>query len=170
MFEKLKEKLKEIFADKGIDEETQEEVLAEVDKVEEQPKPEDESQPEVLEENAVEAEQVEEMPKEEPEVALPEEAPAEPVVEEIPQELPQEMPQPSFDFEGLKADLDETKKTNDALLARIESLEEALRSAGVIEGEKPQKPYGVDKPSAPGKDPLDDGLDDFFRKANRKSF
>lgn len=171
MFEKLKEKLKKIFADKGIDEEISKEVLDELDKGEEEPTPEEEVQPEVTEETTVEAESQEE-PKEEPEAVLPDEAQAEAVpLPEEPAEEPQEIvEEPQFDYEGMKAELDEYKKTVDALLARTESLEEALRAGGVIEGEKPEKGYGVDKPSAPAKDPVGDGLDEFFRQANRKSF
>lgn len=172
MFEKLKEKLKKIFAEKGIDEGTTEEVLVELDREEEEPKPEEQEPAPIQEENAVEADKVEEMPKEEPDEALPEEAPAEAVpLPEEPAEEPQEIvEEPQFDYEGMKAELDEYKKTVDALLARTESLEEALRAGGVIEGEKPEKGYGVDKPSAPAKDPVGDGLDEFFRQANRKSF
>lgn len=174
MFEKLKEKLKKIFADKGIDEEISKEVLDELDKGEEEPTPEEEVQPEVTEETTVEAESQEE-PKEEPEAVLPDEAQAEavPLPEEQPEPKPEEAPiveEPQFDYQELKAELDEYKKTVDALLARTESLEEALRAGGVIEGEKPEKGYGVDKPSAPAKDPVGDGLDEFFRQANRKSF
>ena len=175
MLEKLKEKLKKIFAEKGIDEGTTEEVLVELDKEEEEPKPE-EQEPAPIQEETTEEVAVEDMPKpEEGEVALPEEEPAPeavPVPEEAPAEEPQEpiVEQPQFDYEGMKAELDEYKKTVDALLARTESLEEALRKGGVIEGDKPEKGYGVDKPSAPAKDPVGDGLDEFFRNANRKSF
>lgn len=175
MFEKLKEKLKKIFAEKGIDEGTTEEVLVELDREEEEPKPEEQDPAPIQEENAVEADKVEEMPKEEPDEALPEEAPAEavPLPEEQPEPKPEEAPiveEPQIDYQELKAELDEYKKTVDALLARTESLEEALRAGGVIEGDKPEKGYGVDKPSAPAKDPVGDGLDEFFRNANRKSF
>lgn len=173
MFEKLKEKLKKIFAEKGIDEGTTEEVLVELDREEEEPKPEEQEPAPIQEENAVEADKVEEMPKpEEGEEVLPEEAPAEAVpLPEEPAEEPQEIvEEPQFDYEGMKAELEEYKKTVDALLARTESLEEALRAGGVIEGDKPEKGYGVDKPSAPAKDPVGDGLDEFFRQANRKSF
>lgn len=171
MFEKLKEKLKKIFAEKGIDEGTTEEVLVELDREEEEPKPEEQEPAPIQEETTVEAESQEE-PKEEPEAVLPDEAQAEAVpLPEEPAEEPQEIvEEPQFDYEGMKADLDEYKKTVDALLARTESLEEALRAGGVIEGEKPEKGYGVDKPSAPAKDPVGDGLDEFFRQANRKSF
>lgn len=175
MFEKLKEKLKKIFAEKGIDEGTTEEVLVELDREEEEPKPEEQDPAPIQEETTVEADKVEEMPKEEPDEALPEEAPAEavPLPEEQPEPKPEEAPiveEPQIDYQELKAELDEYKKTVDALLARTESLEEALRAGGVIEGDKPEKGYGVDKPSAPAKDPVGDGLDEFFRNANRKSF
>ena len=171
MFEKLKEKLKKIFAEKGIDEGTTEEVLVELDREEEEPKPEEQDPAPIQEETTVEEESQEE-PKEKPEAVLPDEAQPEAVpLPEEPAEEPQEIvEEPQFDYEGMKAELDEYKKTVDALLARTESLEEALRAGGVIEGDKPEKGYGVDKPSAPAKDPVGDGLDEFFRQANRKSF
>ena len=169
MFEKLKEKLKKIFAEKGIDEGTTEEVLVELDREEEEPKPEEQDPAPIQEETTVEEESQEE-PKEKPEAVLPDEAQPEAVP--LPEEPAQGeiVEEPQFDYEGMKAELDEYKKTVDALLARTESLEEALRAGGVIEGDKPEKGYGVDKPSAPAKDPVGDGLDEFFRQANRKSF
>lgn len=174
MFEKLKEKLKKIFAEKGIDEGTTEEVLVELDREEEEPKPEEQDPAPIQEETTVEEESQEE-PKEKPEAVLPDEAQPEavPLPEEQPEPKPEEAPiveEPQIDYQELKAELDEYKKTVDALLARTESLEEALRAGGVIEGDKPEKGYGVDKPSAPAKDPVGDGLDEFFRNANRKSF
>ena len=53
MFEKLKEKLKKIFAEKGIDEGTTEEVLVELDREEEEPKPEGQDHAPIQEENVL---------------------------------------------------------------------------------------------------------------------
>ena len=166
----LLEKLKAILAEKGIDEEIQTEILAELDG-EPEGQPEGEAVPNETEINpAPEGEEGE--PKEETEVAPPVEEPSAPVE---PEELPPEEPLPEADpladlkgqYDDLNGKYDEAQKTIEALLARVDSLEEALRASGVIEGEKPVS-YGVDKPTAPANDPIDDGLDDFFRKANRK--
>ena len=166
----LLEKLKAILAEKGIDEETSTEILAELDG-EPEGQPEGEAVPDETEvQPTPEGEEGE--PKENPEVAPPVDEPSAPVE---PEELPPEEPLPEADpLAELKGQLDdvngkyeESQKTIEALLARVDSLEEALRASGVIEGEKPVT-YGVDKPTAPANDPIDDGLDDFFRKANRK--
>ena len=166
----LLEKLKAILAEKGIDEEIQTEILAELDG-EPEGQPEGEAVPDETEINPTpEGEEGE--PKKNPEVAPPVDEPSAPVE---PEELPPEEPLPEADpLADLKGQLDdvtgkyeESQKTIEALLARVDSLEEALRASGVIEGEKPVT-YGVHKPTAPANDPIDDGLDDFFRKANRK--
>ena len=167
----LLEKLKAILAEKGIDEEIQTEILAELDG-----KPEEQTEGEAVpSETEVQPtpEGEEGEPKEETEVAPPVEEPPVPVEE--PAETLEEEALPEADpLAELKGQLDdvngkyeEAQKTIEALLARVDSLEEALRASGVIEGEKPVS-YGVDKPTAPANDPIDDGLDDFFRKANRK--
>lgn len=145
MNEELKLKLKEALLGKGIEEGLIEEAFTEVEEPKEEPiqdKPEAE---------AVEAEPVEDKPLEEV-----------PPVEVPPQE-------PQFDFEGMQRDFDELRKTNEALIARVEALEEALKGAGVIEGEK-AKPIGSEKTSAPAKDPLDDGLTSFLARANKFSY
>ena len=168
----LLEKLKAILAEKGIDEEIQAETLAELDgKPEEQP--EGEAVPDETEINPTpEGEEGE--PKEETDEVPPVEEPSA-TVEQPAEELPPEEPLPEADpIAELKGQLDEVsgkyeeaQKTIEALLARVDSLAEALRASGVIEGEKPVT-YGVHKPTAPANDPIDDGIDDFFRKANRK--
>lgn len=168
----LLEKLKAILAEKGIDEEIQTEILAELEG-EPEGQPEGEAVPNETEvQPTPEGEEGE--PKEETEVAPPVEEPPAPV-EEPAEELPPEEPLPEADpladlkgqYDDLNGKYEESQKTIEALLARVDSLEEALRASGVIEGEKPVT-YGVHKPTAPANDPIDDGLDDFFRKANRK--
>lgn len=168
----LLEKLKAILAEKGIDEEIQTEILAELGG-EPEGQPEGEAVPNETEvQPTPEGEEGE--PKENPEVAPPVEEPSAPV-EQPAEELPPEEPLPEADpladlkgqYDDLNGKYEESQKTIEALLARVDSLEEALRASGVIEGEKPVT-YGVDKPTAPANDPIDDGLDDFFRKANRK--
>lgn len=151
MNEELKLKLKEALLGKGIEEGLIEEAFTEV----EEPKEEEpiEEKPEA---EAVEAEPIEDKPVEEV-----------PPVEEIPEEVPPQEPQ--FDYEGMQRDFDELRKTNEALIARVEALEEALKGAGVIEGEK-AKPIGSEKTSAPAKDPLDDGLTSFLARANKFSY
>lgn len=150
MQEELKLKLKEALLGKGIEEGLIEEAFTEVEEPKEEPiqeKPEAE---------AVEAEALEDKPLEEV-----------PPVEEPPAEIPPQEPQ--FDYEGMQRDFDELRKTNEALIARVEALEEALKGAGVIEGEK-AKPIGSEKTSAPAKDPLDDGLTSFLTRANKFSY
>lgn len=174
MSEELKEKLKAALKGNGVDEEIAIKVLAEVESPEGEPKAEDEGPavpetapaPDGLGEDEPKPEEGEIPPLEaesEP-VATPEE----PVVEEpLPPVEPEPVPEaPAFDFE---AEIKERDKTIDALKSRVDSLVEALKAAGVIEGEG-VAPIGVDKPSAPGKDSYDDGLDSFFDKANRHTF
>lgn len=150
MNEELKLKLKEALLGKGIEEGLIEEAFTEVEEPKEEPI---EDKPEA---EAVETEPIEDKPVEEI-----------PPVEEPPVEIPPQEPQ--FDFEGMQRDFDELRKTNEALIARVEALEEALKGAGVIEGEK-AKPIGSEKTSAPAKDPLDDGLASFLTRANKYSY
>lgn len=167
MNEELKEKLKIVLQGNGIDEETALKVLAELDTQEEEPKAEEEGQS-VNEGQAVidEAVAMEEPKGEEPNEVTPEEPTPAPIPEEPPVEEP--APQPQVDFAEYETKLDEQNKTIEALLARVESLEEALKGAGVLEGEV--KPVGYHKPEAPDKDPIGDGLDDFFSRVNRRKF
>ena len=65
--------------------------------------------------------------------------------------LPEEQPpveQPQFDMtmiSDLKNELEETRKANEGLLARVESLESALKQAGVMsETEKKDTEFGID--------------------------
>ena len=157
MSEELIEKLKSVLIEKGVDEGTSNEILAELDAGEapiaEEPSPAPENETEPVEE------------------AVPIEAPnpEEVITGDGEGEVTEAViPQPTFDFEGLQSKLDESNKTIEALLARVESLEEALKNANVIEGEV--KPVGFNKADAPDKEPIDDGLGDFLRRANRHSY
>ena len=167
MNEELKEKLKLVLQGNGIDEETALKVLADLDKQEEEPKAEEEGQS-ANEGQAVidEAVAMEEPKGEEPEEVTPEEPTPAPIPEEPPVEEP--APQPQVDFAEYESKLDEQNKTIEALLARVESLEEALKGAGVLEGDT--SPIGYHKPEARDKEPIGDGLDDFFSRVNRKKF
>lgn len=164
MLEKFKDLIKRVFSKKGIDEGTTEEVLVELEKGEEEPQPQEQDLPPVDEPAPLEP-VVQEEPKPEEGEVLPVED--EPVQEELPQQEPVEEPQPAIDFQKYDDKIDELQKTNEALLARIASLEEALKASGIIEGSKPT-PFGVDNPSAPANDATDDGLDAFLARVNRK--
>lgn len=167
MNEELKEKLKLVLQGNGIDEETALKVLAELDTQEEEPKAEEEGQS-APEGQAVKDEAVamEEPKDEEPNEVTPEETTTEPIPETKPVE--ETTPQPQVDFADYENKLDEQNKTIEALLARVESLEEALKGAGVLEGQV--SPVGYHKPEARDKEPIGDGLDDFFSRVNRKKF
>lgn len=168
MNEELKEKLKLVLQGNGIDEETALKVLAELDTQEEEPKAEEEGQSEP-EEQAVKDEAVamEEPKGEEPNEVTPEETTPAPIPEEQ-QPVEETTPQPQVDFADYENKLEEQNKTIEALLARVESLEEALKGAGVLEGQV--SPVGYHKPEARDKEPIGDGLDDFFSRVNRKKF
>ena len=155
MNEELKLKLKEALLGKGIEEGLIEEAFTEVEEPKKEPI---EEKPEA---EAVEAEALEDKPLED---VPPEEVPP---MDVPPVDVPPQEPQ--FDHEAMQRDFDELRKTNEALIARVEALEEALKGAGVIEGEK-AKPIGSEKTSAPAKDPLDDGLTSFLTRANKFSY
>lgn len=167
MNEELKEKLKLVLQGNGIDEETALKVLAELDTQEEEPKAEEEGQS-APEEQAVKDEAVamEEPKDEEPNEVTPEETTPAPIPETQPVE--ETTPQPQVDFADYDNKIEEQNKTIEALLARVESLEEALKGAGVLEGQV--SPVGYHKPEARDKEPIGDGLDDFFSRVNRKKF
>lgn len=171
MNEELKEKLKSVLADNGIDEGIQDKILVELEGEPKEEEPPVSDLPPVEEDKGTEA-----LAQDEP---LPEEGavpPLEGEATEVPPELPPEVPPtdvppvPVFDKEAYDHDMEELRKTNEALLARVDSLEEALRNAGVIEGEKKEQGFGFHKDNAPDKDPVEDGLDGFLARANRKSY
>lgn len=183
----LIEKLKSILEEKGVDEETAKAILAELEEAEDKPEEESPAVPlegepegEAIDQEAQEPEEgdapaIEAEAKPEGEEApIPEPLPegtaditAEVAAEPIPEPEPAPIPQPDPEKEQLRTDLDELKKANEGLLARVDSLEEALRSAGVIEGEKPEK-VGFTNPGAPANDPDDTDFSEFLRMANRK--
>ena len=167
MNEELKEKLKLVLQGNGIDEETALKVLAELDTQEEEPKAEEEGQS-APEGQAVKDEAVamEEPKDEEPNEVTPEETTPAPIPETQPVE--ETTPQPQVDFADYDNKIEEQNKTIEALLARVESLEEALKGAGVLEGQV--SPVGYHKPEARDKEPIGDGLDDFFSRVNRRKF
>ena len=167
MNEELKEKLKLVLQGNGIDEETALKVLAELDTQEEEPKAEEEGQSEPEGQAVIdEAVAMEEPKDEEPNEVTPEETTPAPIPETKPVE--ETTPQPQVDFADYENKLDEQNKTIEALLARVVSLEEALKGAGVLEGQV--SPVGYHKPEARDKEPIGDGLDDFFSRVNRKKF
>lgn len=88
----------------------------------------------------------------------------------VPPATPELPPMVSLEeFEAVKNDLKETKAANEGLKAQIESLVEALKSAGVISGGS-ITPVGEDNPQAPGNRIVDTTMDDVLREINRKSY
>lgn len=169
MNEELKEKLKLVLKDHGIDEETTVDVLAELE-AEPKGEGEEEAVDTVQQEGEETAAPEEATTPEEGEVPTEEgqavETPEpQPTEEQLP---PPAEPQPGFDPTAYDAKIEELQKANEGLISRIESLEDALRKAGVIEGD--QKGFGFAKEYAPDKDPSDDGLESFLMRANRKSY
>ena len=67
--------------------------------------------------------------------AIPPEVPPQEVPpQEVPPELPPIPQADPTEIEALKAELEEQKKANEGLLARVDSLEKALKAAGILEG------------------------------------
>ena len=155
------EKLISLLKENGVEDEVTEKIVAEL-------KPVDEPKEEPKEELKEEVEE-KEAPKEEEAEAKPaeEEAKAEPAdTEELDEgehiELHEEHKEEVTD---LKKSLDEHKAVIEGLLARVQSLEEALEKAGVLEE---MKPVGVDKALAEHRDHEEGGLEDFLGKINRR--
>lgn len=128
-------------------EEKIEEKVEESEPVEsEEPKEEEKVEEVQVEEEPVVEEQVEEPqpPMEEPQ-ELPE------GVEEVNPDQPQEVieqPTESADYQRLLSQLEEERKAREGLMARIESLEAALKESGVMsESHVEAKPIGVDDPT-----------------------
>lgn len=156
------EKLISLLKENGVEDEVTEKIVAElkpVDGIKEEPK--EELKEEVKEEK--------EAPKEEEAEAKPteEEAKAEPAdTEELDEGEHIELHEDHHEeAEELKKSLEEHKAVIEGLLARVQSLEEALEKAGVLEEEKP---VGVDKALAEHRDHEESGLQDFLGKINRR--
>ena len=113
------------------------------------------------------------LPPEEPQPVPPEEVPVEEEVLPVEEgEVPGlEEPQGVSleEFVSVKTELEEQKKANEGLAARISSLEEALKAAGVIDGSV-ETNVGFDDPTAPGKSTVDTTLDDVIREINHKGY
>ena len=69
-----------------------------------------------------------------PEGAVPPEVPQEVPGQEVPPEVPPIPQTDPTELEAVKAELEEQKKANEGLLARVDSLEKALKAAGILEG------------------------------------
>ena len=129
------------------------------------------------------------VPQEEPVIADPESVPPAELPPELPSELPPEVPPveqagpeglppvgpelpPMVDLEEFNkvvTRLEETEKANQGLQARIESLEEALKGAGIIDGAVGNE-VGNDIPSAPSAVADDTTIDDVLREINMKRY
>ena len=95
-----------------------------------------------------------------PEEVVPPVAPAEPAV-------PPFDPTPILEqMTSLQGELEEYKKANEGLLARVQSLEEALKNAGVISEGNPVNEVGDVLPSAAPQSPTDDVFGDVMREIN----
>lgn len=174
----LLEKLTLILSKKGVDEEIIKESLAELGEGE-KPKP-TEADP-VEEENPVEPKETQaeaqgEKPADKPteeDAPAPTDAPAEDVVpveeanKAIEGAVQEATAEKEAENEELKAQLGELSKTIDAVLKRCESLEEALKKAGVLDGD-PKDFYGVDKPTAPSRDGDESDLGSFLAEVNSR--
>jgi hypothetical protein len=175
----LLEKLTMILSKKGVDEEIIKESLAELGEGEE-PKPTEadpaeEEKPVEKKETQAEAQQGEE-PEDKPtekDAPAPTEAPAEDVVpveeanKAIEGAVQEATAEKEAENEELKAHLDELSKTIEAVLKRCESLEEALKKAGVLDGD-PKDFYGVDKATAPSRDGDESDLGSFLAEVNSR--
>jgi hypothetical protein len=174
----LLEKLTMILSKKGVDEEIIKESLAELGEGEE-PKPTEadpaeEEKPVEPKETQAEAqgEEPEDKPTEK-DAPAPTEAPAEDVVpveeanKAIEGAVQEATAEKEAENEELKAHLDELSKTIEAVLKRCESLEEALKKAGVLDGD-PKDFYGVDKATAPSRDGDESDLGSFLAEVNSR--
>ena len=160
------EKLISLLKENGVEDEITEKVVAELKEPAHEAPEAEEPKEELPEEPAIEEK---EAPKEEEAEAKPteEEAKAEPAdTEDLDEgehiELHEEHKEEVTD---LKKSLDEHKAVIEGLLARVQSLEEALEKAGVLEE---VKPVGVDKALAEHRDHEEGGLEDFLGKINRR--
>lgn len=174
----LLEKLTLILSKKGVDEEIIKQSLAELGEGEE-PKPteadpDEEGKPVEPEDTQAEAqgEEPEDKPTEK-DAPAPTEAPAEDVVpveeanKAIEGAVQEATAEKEAENEELKAQLGELSKTIDAVLKRCESLEEALKKAGVLDGD-PKDFYGVDKTTAPSRDGDESDLGSFLAEVNSR--
>lgn len=168
MNEELLTQLREVLAKKGVDEGIIEETVAELkgESVEEEPVEE------------VVEELVEEPVEEVVDEAKGETVEEEPVVEEVATESTEEpVVESAFDptelyarLDEYKGEIDELKKANEGLLARISALEEGLSKAGVIDEAQPTANTERGSESAPSTEDLGNPMDNFMAKvkANKR--
>ena len=184
--EKLIEALRETLAKLGLDEGAIEAALQEaVDKAsaEEDPQPSGDPVP------PTDASDVPPLPPEEPVDETPsvvppsadlpvEEAQVPPTEEEVPPtgDVPPAEPAPvapPFDptallnqVTTLQSQLDEQIKANNGLVERVQALEDALKKAGVIDGNNPTTTVGDELPSAAPQNPTEDVLGSVLSELN----
>ena len=186
--DKLIEKLSGILAKLGLDEEAINGVIAELTATsneelanEENPQPEGDPIPPAVEEQQVPPQDILPVPPvdetlgdlppsdeppvvdptqvaEEQNVAPTEQVPPPPV---IPPELLEQVA-------VIQSENEELKKANAGLEERLKSLEEALRSAGIIDGNNPVSQVGDPSPSAGSSDPTEDVLGSVLTQLNSK--
>lgn len=93
--------------------------------------------------------------------------------QEVPNDVPPAAPVPPFDptdlinsINELKGQNDELAKANEGLIARVNSLEEALKNAGVIDGTNPTTQVGDPLPTAAPQSPTDDVFSSVLSELN----
>lgn len=184
LIESLRETLAKLGLDEGAIDAALEEAIAKA-QAEENPGEGDPVPPtEPTEESPLPPEElVEEAPSESPSEELPVEDAQVPTEEEVPptEPVPPVEPAPAippFDpteligqVTTLQSQLEEAIKANEGLQARVQALEEALKTAGVIDGSNPTTEVGDALPSAAPQNPTDDVLGSVLSELNgRKRF
>lgn len=101
----------------------------------------------------------------------PEEVPPEGQPAPEGQPVPPAAPAPDPVIEELKAQYEEQKKANEGLQARVDTLEKALRDAGILEGEGTSAVVGVEQNIVPEdkKDDFSGTLDEVLTQVNNKN-
>lgn len=181
--DKLLKAISETLGKLGLDEETvsaaAEEIVAKVGE-EESPKEEEVNPP--VEPNEGEVPPSDESASAEPEGEVPPSEPAPsddvPPVEEVadpvppteevvPPTEPEVPPVPPFDPTELLGKIDELSKANEGLMARIQSLEDALKQAGIVDSSS-STAVGDETPNVPGEPSDEDVLTKQLNFLNRK--
>lgn len=101
----------------------------------------------------------------------PEEVPPAPAAEPTPEATPQGYDDSELRglVQELTSQVDEYKKANDGLLARIDSLEEALKKGGYLD-DSGTTPVGDETPKAPAQVPVDEPIDDILAQINSHKY
>ena len=171
MNEELLNQLREVLKKNGVEEEKIEATLTELEGATEEEVPADEVVEEPIEEPVEEV--VDEMTVEPvDEEAVVDEVETEPTEEVAEEPVVEEQP-PMFDevknrLDEAWGEIEELKKANDGLLARISTLEEALANAGVIDksqetsNEMPRR-----SEEAPSNEDLGNPMDNFLARVRK---